>query len=932
MIIRFIILLFLTFTSNVIFAQIIDNEQSHPSIKWRQIENEYYQLIFPSALEEAARNLANELSYFIKKNNSYFDIKSKKTPIILQGNHVSQNGFVQLAPRKSELFPIPSATADNQSWLENLAIHEVRHIAQFDKMTGNFNTPFFEQLAFGLYGLNVPAWYFEGDAVLSETINSKGGRGRLPSWEMPLRANLLSEKKYSFDKYALGSYKDNIPSYYTIGYFMNSYITNHFTTNSTNAIFSEMKGKLLRPFNFRRALKHQTGESVTSIYQKLTAELNEKWRIEKPLEDTNSTKIPLPYSPYPSDYLLPQFNKNDIYALYRSPESVNKIVKLSKNKHQELVKTGIQIEPHFDIRGEEIVWDEYRKDSRFGKQTYSVINIYDIKTKKLKTLTKKSRFYAPSLHPILRKIVVVEVTKDLSSKIVILDSETGNVTASIPSIPGTHLQQPRFNDIGSKIIAIAVSDLGTNLVEFDLNTMQFHYLLPWSNQQLERPVYHQTTVIFKAHYNGIDNIYYHTAEGKISRITNSTFGAFNPDVNSEGTLLYNDYQANGFKIAQTQPNKIYNYEGKKYQFYIEPTLIQSTEMESHITDSVLKPQIVTDYSPFKHLVNFHSLSISSTNFESFDNYLPGIFWLSNDVLNTTQMKIGFEYDPELHKSHYTAEISYNKYFPKFTISYANRGMTGNAVTSNDPNKTVMYDYRLNQIAIDVSLPFSLYRQNTVYSFGTNFGTSYTNRYNVNLELKNFQKSIAFPLNYQAYFNRNTMRSKMDLAPKWGQNISVTYRHLPFENTVKGQILSARTNFYFPGAMNNHSLQIRAAFQKGSGRYNGVYDIPMVSGWGYFTSPIVTNTASLTYSMPLLYPDWNIGSIAYIKRLQSFIFSDFQNIQSDLNPKSYGFGISADFNAFRYVLPDINLGLKATFINDRTATKKILPSINVSYSY
>src|SRR5690606_6502261 len=88
--------------------------------------------------------------------------------------------------------PVPSSTADNQEWLPNLALHELRHVAQFDKLTGKLKAPFFEQLAFALYGLNLPAWYFEGDAVQVETFYSNGGRGRLPSWEMPLRANILS--------------------------------------------------------------------------------------------------------------------------------------------------------------------------------------------------------------------------------------------------------------------------------------------------------------------------------------------------------------------------------------------------------------------------------------------------------------------------------------------------------------------------------------------------------------------------------------------------------------------------------------------------------------------------------------------------------------------------------------------------------------------
>src|SRR5690606_4478796 len=197
--------------SNISKSQIIDNDQAHSSVKWRQIDTENFRLLFPNTFENAANNLAAQLSEIQYKSRKLLKITPPKITLVLQGEHLTQNGFVQLAPRKSELFPIPSSTADNQEWLPNLALHELRHVAQFDKLTGNIKRPFFEQLAFALYGLNLPAWYFEGDAVQTETIYSDGGRGRLPSWEMPIRANILSGKSYSFNKYVLGSFKDNVP-------------------------------------------------------------------------------------------------------------------------------------------------------------------------------------------------------------------------------------------------------------------------------------------------------------------------------------------------------------------------------------------------------------------------------------------------------------------------------------------------------------------------------------------------------------------------------------------------------------------------------------------------------------------------------------------------------------------------------------------------
>lgn len=918
--------------TGISFGQIIDNDQAHPYIKWRQIETENYRLLFPETFTFTAKKLVQQLPTLRKYSSQDLAISPRKITLVLQGNHVSQNGYVQLAPRKSEFYPVPSSTADNQEWLPNLALHELRHVAQFDKLTGRLKAPFFEQLALALYGLNLPAWYFEGDAVQVETIYSDGGRGRLPSWEMPLRANLLSGENYAFNKYVLGSFKDNVPSHYTIGFFMNSYITNHFGLNSHEKIMDNMHNKMLRPFNFQRAVKHVTGAKPPLIYKQTIAELAGIWK-ETDGNNYIKNEIKTEKSKFPSDYLLPQIDsKHDLYTLKLSPQAVNKIIRIdSAGKETEVVKTGIQITPYFHLRGNEIVWDEYRKDARFGKQTYSVVTLYNIDTKRLKTITKNTRYYAPALHPTQALIAVVEVDLAGKSYLVFLDSDSGKVVERIDIPEGMHIQQPKFNESGNKIVAIAVSKQGTNLLTIDLQTKTQMLQMAWGNQELERPFFVGDELFFKAHYDGRDNIYRLPTNTKTPvKVTDARFGAFNGNV-VDDKLLYNDYQYNGYKLAQ-QPITSSTKQAMQTasRLFVAPTLDQVSDRDSIFTDD--STLLVKPYSLNKHMLNFHSLSISSTNFESFDNYIPGLFWLSNDVLNTTQVRLGYEYDPDIAKSIYSAEVSYKRFLPVFTARYANRGLVGNAVSSAQQNQIVMFDYRDHQATFEVSVPLSIYRQNTVYSYGANFGTSYTKRYDLSIALRNFNETIAFPLNYQVYFNKNSMRSRMDLAPRWGQNLSVTYRHLPFENQLSGSIFSIRTNFYLPGLLLNHSLQLRFAAQESNGRYQGSYDIPMVSGWGNFQSAIVKNTAMATYRMPLFYPDWSIGSLAYIKRFQGLLFSDFQNVHRQAAPKSFGVGISADLNVFRYVLPDINIAARLTYINDVSASRLLVPTFGMSYAY
>src|SRR5690606_21083511 len=139
------LLLYITniFTLNISNAQVFYNSQSHPRLKWKIIKSEYMDLIFLEEFSEQAPKLAHELDDFLVLMNKNFDRSLRKIPFIVQQNYLTPNGFVMLAPRKSELYSTPSAIADNQAWLPNLALHESRHVIQFDNLTGNLQGVFF---------------------------------------------------------------------------------------------------------------------------------------------------------------------------------------------------------------------------------------------------------------------------------------------------------------------------------------------------------------------------------------------------------------------------------------------------------------------------------------------------------------------------------------------------------------------------------------------------------------------------------------------------------------------------------------------------------------------------------------------------------------------------------------------------------------------
>lgn len=934
-----------TIYSHNTFAQFFEDSQAPLSQKWFKIETTNFKLIFPEEMKSKAPTLANYVNNSLRITSRNYRTTTRKIPFIIHNTHLQTNGFVQLSPRKSELYSTAGAEPDNQSWLPNLILHESRHVNQFDKLTGKLKAPFFEQLALAYYGLTVPSWYFEGDATLTETIYSIGGRGRLPSFEMPVKANFQSNRLYSFNKYLLGSYKDIVPSYYTIGYLMTSTLKAELPPNYEADLFTSLNKLPLYPYNINRVLKQKIGGNSAFLFHKTSTKLDSIWKhktqeysYQKYPEITTSNER------YFNHNLLPKTQGELIYFIKQNPQKTNAIYTYdtSSKKETELIKTGIQLTPHYDIKTHYVVWDELRKDPRYNKRSYSIINLMNIHTGKIQQLTKHSRYYSPVFSPVDESLACIEVDLSNNSYLTLINLKNHQTIKRIKIGDSQQLQHPSFNIAGDKIVAIRLSEIGTSLCEIDLKTDRISTITPWGNQQYERPQYlSDINIIVKANFNGIDNIYLiDLLSGNRQLLTKAQFGAFNPYYDrTTKQLFFNDYQYNGYKISQTSIDKPFDIKPETdfFSHYYQGALAKDSipyTMVAAPVDSTQK-YAITPYGGLGRTFNFHSLSLSSSNFESFDNFKPGIFWLSNNILNTTQIVLGYEYDTDIRKGIYSADLTYNKYFPKFSMRYENRGQIAAATVPNRPDSSIRFDWREHYVSSQISIPLSFYKLDYNYSTGFNFATAYLKRYNLSRnDLKNFNYETAFPLTYQLYFNRNARMSNMDQYPRWGQNFSLTYRHTPFENNAKGEILSARAIFYIPGLASNHGFQIKIGAQAGTGIYQYINDIPLVSGFSYFKYEKVKNTVLLNYRFPIAYPDLGLGSIAYIKRIKGGFFADYQNIHQNrqLAPKSTGAYISFDFNAFRYPLPDFEFVMKGTYINDRTATQRIVPTVSLNYTY
>src|SRR6187402_1857168 len=158
-----------------------------PSVKWQRINTVPARIIFPTGLDSPARQIAAIINQLSRTTLPTIGERQQKIDIVLQNQTVIPNGYVGLAPFRSEFYLTPdqnSLELGSLPWQKTLAIHEYRHVQQYNNFRVGLSKGFYYLFGEGgqalANALSIPNWFWEGDAVYQETLISRQGRGRLP--------------------------------------------------------------------------------------------------------------------------------------------------------------------------------------------------------------------------------------------------------------------------------------------------------------------------------------------------------------------------------------------------------------------------------------------------------------------------------------------------------------------------------------------------------------------------------------------------------------------------------------------------------------------------------------------------------------------------------------------------------------------------------
>ncbi len=933
-------------------------------VKWSYIETTNYKIIYPRGLDSLAFEYANSLEKYsavLGNTCGYFPNEKyrKPMPVVLHPYNSYSNGFVSWAPRSMNLFTTPEAyDPESTPWMDQLAVHEGRHVAQMQFVRGD---RFFR----GMEGIIGELWagaasaiwpgpvFFEGDAVVAETALTKGGRGRSAQFLEYYRVSFADSLYRNFWQWRYSSQKRYTPDYYRVGYMLFAGMRTTFDEPQfTNYYYSRLFGKKLYPFyNLQKSVKEVSGLKFKDAFRKIEEDFGAEWAANDSLRVPETfgkrvTAEPRLYHQFSS--IRPA--ENGLYATRRGLSLPEELVFVGYGGKIKRLSAFSSL--HSRLSGDYkngLYWTEYRANSRWELSSTSVLRSYN--GTKI-TLAKGERYYNP-----VRIGDSISLTSYLPSGemgIAVLDAKTASKKAFFRSPDGL---QPVESVINNKeLYASGISSDGFGIYRLP----DWECVLGPSNVMIKGLFEKDGALWFTCDLSGVDELYsFDVSSGTLLQRTSTKFGA-------------DDFCFTDGKMYFTQPGvkdkAIYcipedSLLSRKVVFEPLPRpradKLSAQEIMKPQEDFVAQTSGPKNYSKSANLFKFHSWAplyveydITRTMAYELTSMpaLPGVsFWFQND-LSTSYGQVGISYGPHINAENKIiwrpaahAQWVYTGLLPVLEVKadfnprsavYNNFNIEKtpeNRIVATSVTQILEKPYF--ELALGSYLPLSFssggWRRGIIPSFFLTINndefrliTEENIRISQHFEYKS-NMGLFTNIGLKAYTMLPTPSSC--IFPRWGIGGEMVFMDYPLMRQTYGKVAAGGLYTYVPGILRTHGLRLAASASMNYGNdWNRTFKY----------------SASAEYAMPFLALDWSgLSPWFYVRNfeLRGYFSVDNTIVQPRFGgeistaPQAYfGASLAVHLGNFLWVPYDTLLGIKYLYnpINEALSGVSLIFSVDL----
>ncbi len=886
-ILAYLVSMCLLFLTGIVKGQSAGNNPN--SINWSYIDSKNVKVIFPNGNEVAAYRIANLINYISDSAAIGIGNKRRYLDLLLQTNQVISNGYVALAPFRSEFYATGIQNLNwlgSINWLDVLAIHEYRHALQFSNSKRGLTKLLYwlaGETAWSLaMNVAVPNWYLEGDAVFSETQLTNAGRGRTPYFFKEQRAQLLENKRYSYMKARNGSFKTLMPDHYRLGFA----IINQISQDKGQEVWLNTlnKGAAYNGifYSFSHSLKKISGYSTKAAYKKAYDSLASKWEREaQSLSLIQTTPLYNSKEKTPTNYEWP-YSINDSVVICRkeSFKSTPELVIISNGKMKHLINLGFSVvEPYLHYNDSVAVWTELQTDIRWLNRNYSVIMKYDLRSKRKQQLTFRSKLFSPALSADNKKLAAVRSNEKIENKLIILNANNGEIIDSVPNPNNDFITYPKWNSTNDELIFVAKRNSKIALIKYNTLTYEIMELTPWTYSTIEGICVGKEYVYYSSGYSGIDNIYAVNVNGnkKVFKISSVKVGAYMPSVNEKETnLFFSEFNRMGYSLS-TQTLNITSID--EFNLAEEKKLNQIFTTGTIHTKNILEKEFnqVYEVKPYKGL--FRGVKLHSWSF--LPNQVSNQITLKADnILNDFSAEVTGGFNRNESKYFVNGRLTYSRLYLPFSLGISNSNRNTQFIKSySDTAGWQLTTTKFNELATDIKLSLPLLIKHAFYNTKiiTELDAKYilTDNYTIS-DVNSTKKSDYFYSTFHVSISNLRGKAYQNVFPKYGQELDIQ-----ISGDWKAQYVSrylTEGTIYLPGLLNNHGIRLNAVWKKEGVKNSYLLADQTKHARGY-TALFHDEEMKIgiDYQLPLIYPDWGFGGLMYFQRIRMDLFYDYSEV-------------------------------------------------------
>ena len=687
-------------------------------LRWYSVQTENYRIIYSEGNDSLARVYGRNLEAFrpdVQRTAGYQagGPGRKRMPVVLHSWN-SANGSVAWAPKRMDLFTIPSAyNPEPVPWEKMLAVHESRHVTQMQYGMTKAMKPFY--WAFGeMFNVLVAVTYpgisaMEGEAVITETAYTNSGRGRTSDFLNYYRVAFDEGVRRDWVQWRFASQRNYGPNYYSLGYMTVGGIRHFYDCPDYMARGYELAAR--RPYRFgafRAVAKEVAGKKkFNDVFLEIEDTMAVIWKAEA---DARAPYIPMEavsceqrlYTDYTSNIFI----GNELYSIRRGHDDAGSLVRITGGKEDIVSSLPAQM-GKIRFQGDRIWWSESMPEERWTMQTHSKVRF--MKGSMVqgmqqwsgdKSLTdRKMLLYNPVPSPDGTRLACAEYFTKGGSALTIVDAGNGEMLESFDAPDGLQIVETAW--IGDDIYFTGIDDGGYGIYKLCIggagasgSAWSFETVLEPQPVMVKDFGSYGSELMFTCDRTGVNELYHLDPQsGKLIRKTSIRHGGESFAYNPDGEWLYFSSQTvKGKQIFRTKVAELLDEETdftQRHEYMLAEALTaQERAAGAGVeTDGAAEGAEVTfsepkRYRKFPHMFNVHSWAPVYVNVQkimnmSFDYMYEAASLDATGIIQNRLSTATGEFGYSAHKDPYNpakwrhsghARFTYSGLYPIFEAS------------------------------------------------------------------------------------------------------------------------------------------------------------------------------------------------------------------------------------------------------------------------